>query len=163
MVQAKAIVVTGDMSLHDVSRMTNGMLAVAHPHLAETLTASQLVFLPQSAQGAVLTLPDLQEVAVASSTDYRTKLTVKPDLYLFGFLIYHIGRRLAFRVGDMHLGFGRRECAITTKGERVDFELVHWYDDPKLEAYTGWLRYAGNLKVAAASPEQAGRLSQRRA
>jgi len=156
---ARAFIIKGDVLLNELAQLVNGLLSVAYPHLRQQLTKARWVFIPVTAQGTLFQIPHLTDVSVQDSRAARAQLSTECDGNLLGFPMLTIGRRVAFRVGEMHLTIGRRERTIVLRpGARANFELVHARDTPHMQDYLEQLPLAVAYSVAQATEEEARRL-----
>lgn|GEM_PF-5792636 len=153
------LTVKGQLLMIGLSRAVNGMLAVAYPDAPSEMPNLPLVFIPNTAVGAVFALPDMTDMSVRQSMAVRAVIKVGDGVQLLGFPPVFIGVRLDFPVAGAHLRIGRDECTPTISPRSLaNFELVYVEEDSSTPDLLRYLERATNLTTAKATEEEARRL-----
>lgn len=153
-----AVVITGELLFKDLSPTVNWLLGVAYPELHAELSMSPLVFMPATATGTLLEMPQMQEVPVQENSSVWTELTANDGTRLLGFPLLVVGEKFAFQLGRAHLTMTRRERTVGRPGSRVDMEFVYIPTHPEEQDFKQCLHRVESITVAAATEEQARRL-----
>lgn len=130
-------VVSGFLPLGELAPTVNGLLAIQYPHHRDVLLHSRLVFMPESAQGALMVLPRMNDIPIRGAVCVKARLVPK---VLIGVPAWNIGMRVSFGVAGGSLTIGRQERAISSPRTRANVLFAYQDGDPQAAAYERCLR-----------------------